>query len=135
MLSNVVYMTLFVSDQDKALAFYTNVLGFEKRVDNPSPQGRFVGIALPGQAFMVVLCPGTPGKASPSAGAVPGAVVAETADCRKVLADLRAHGVDLETPEPLEERWGRVVIGRDPDGNRIQIVERPRPSTDERRSS
>jgi uncharacterized glyoxalase superfamily protein PhnB len=127
MLSKIVYMTLFVADQDEALEFYTNVLGFEKRVDNRSPQGRFVGIALPGQDFMVVLCPGTPGKANPSAGAVPGTVVVETADCRKVFAELRARGVEFETPEPLEQPWGRVVIGRDRDGNRLQIVERPRP--------
>lgn len=127
MLSKVVYMTLFVSDQDRALEFYTNVLGFEKRVDNRGPHGRFVGIALPGQDFLVVLCAGTPGKADPSAGAVPGAVVVETADCRKVFAELRVRGVAFETPEPLEQPWGRVVIGRDPDGNRLQIVERPRP--------
>ena len=126
--TNVVYMSLFVSDQDKALDFYTTVLGFEKRVDNRSPQGRFVGVGLPGQDFLLVLCAGTPGRANPAAGLAPGAVVVETGDCRKVFADLKARGVEFETPEPFDAPYGRVAIGRDPDGNRIQIVERPKQS-------
>jgi catechol 2,3-dioxygenase-like lactoylglutathione lyase family enzyme len=36
MLTKVAYTTLFVGDQEKAMDFYTNVLGFEKRVDKPS---------------------------------------------------------------------------------------------------
>lgn len=126
MFTDVIYTTLFVSDQDRALDFYTNVLGFEKRADNPSPAGRFVGVALPGRDFMVVLWPGTPGAAKPAAGPVPGTLVVQTDDCRGVFDQLRARGVDFETPEPLELPWGRIAIARDPDGNRVQIVERPK---------
>jgi catechol 2,3-dioxygenase-like lactoylglutathione lyase family enzyme len=125
MFTKVVYMTVFVRDQDRALDFYTSVLGFEKRVDNPSPQGRFVGVSLPGQDFMLVLCAGTPGTADPGKGAAPGAVVVETANCRQVFEDLKARGVEFES-EPFEFRWGHVAIARDPDGNRLQIVERPK---------
>ncbi len=32
--------SVLVSGQDKALDFYTNVLGLEKRVENPTPTGR-----------------------------------------------------------------------------------------------
>lgn len=124
MFSKMVYTTLFVSDQDKALDFYTSVLGFEKRVDNPAGSARFLAVGLPGQDFLLVLWPGTPGKANPAAGPVPGVVVVETADCRKVFDDLKARGMEFETAEPLDQPWGRVVIGRDPDGNRLQIVER-----------
>jgi catechol 2,3-dioxygenase-like lactoylglutathione lyase family enzyme len=126
MFTKVVYMTVFVRDQDKALDFYTSVLGFEKRVDNPSPHGRFVGVGLPGQDFLLVLCPGTPGAANPSKGAAPGAVVVETANCRQAFEDLKARGVEFEAV-PADFRWGRVAIGRDPDGNRLQIVERLNP--------
>ncbi|NVB81558.1 MAG: glyoxalase [Kofleriaceae bacterium] len=119
-------MTVFVSDQDKALDFYTTVLGFENRVDNRSPHGRFVGVGLPGQDFLLVLCPGTPGRANAAAGQVPGAVVVETGDCRKVFADLKARGVEFETAAPLDLPFGRIVVGLDPDGNRLQIVERPK---------
>ena len=126
MFSKLVYMSVFVSDQDRALDFYTNVLGFEKRVDNRGPLGRFVGVGLPGQDFMVVLCLGTPGKPSSTGGAAPGAVVVETDDCRKAFEALKAGRVELEAAEPLDQPWGRVVIARDLDGNRIQIVERPK---------
>jgi catechol 2,3-dioxygenase-like lactoylglutathione lyase family enzyme len=37
MLKKVVYVALLVSDQDKALDFYTNVIGLEKRIDSPTP--------------------------------------------------------------------------------------------------
>jgi len=128
MLTKVVYITLFVSDQDRALDFYTRTLGFEKRADNPAPgNGRFVAVGLPGQDLLLVLWPGTPGRANPAAGPVPGAVVVETGDCRKVFEDLKARGVEFETAEPLVQPWGRIAIGRDPDGNRLQIVERPKP--------
>ena len=40
MLERIVYTSVFVSDQDRALDFYTNVLGFEQRADSPTPRGR-----------------------------------------------------------------------------------------------
>ncbi len=49
MLTKVTYVTLFVNDQDRGLDFYTNTLGFEKRVDNPAPGGgRFLTVGLKG---------------------------------------------------------------------------------------
>lgn len=123
--SKVVYTTVFVSDQDKALDFYTNVLGFEKRVDEPNPGNpRFLGVGLPGQDSMVVLWPGTPGRPAPATCPIPAAVTVETSDCRKVFHDLEARGVEFEDAEPIDQPWGRVAIARDPDGNRFQIVER-----------
>ena len=67
MLDKVVYTTVFVSDQDRALDFYTNVLGLEPGFDNPTPDGpRFLTVAVKGQDFQLVLWPGTPGQAQPS---------------------------------------------------------------------
>lgn len=40
MLEKVVYTTVFVKDQDKALDFYTNLLGFEKRPTTRHPTDR-----------------------------------------------------------------------------------------------
>ena len=39
MLEKVFYTSVLVSDQDTALDFYTNVLGLEKRAENPTPDG------------------------------------------------------------------------------------------------
>ena len=70
MLKKVVYVALLVSDQDKALDFYTNVVGFEKRGDYRTPDGpRFLTIGIKGQDFELVLWPGTPGKAEAGSAA------------------------------------------------------------------
>ena len=58
MLKYIAYITMPSSDQDKSLAFYTNVLGFEKRIDAPAPGGRrFLTVGLKGQNFDLVLTP------------------------------------------------------------------------------
>jgi catechol 2,3-dioxygenase-like lactoylglutathione lyase family enzyme len=45
MLQKVFYTSVLVSDQDEALDFYTNVIGLEKRVENPTPDGpRFLTV-------------------------------------------------------------------------------------------
>jgi catechol 2,3-dioxygenase-like lactoylglutathione lyase family enzyme len=65
MLEKVFYTSVLVSDQDKALDFYTNVLGLEKRVENPTPDGpRFLTVGVEGDDFQLVLWPGTPGRPS-----------------------------------------------------------------------
>src|SRR4030095_7542103 len=73
MLEKVFYTSVLVADQDKALDFYTNVLGLEKRVENPTPAGpRFLTVGVKGDDdFQLVLWPGTPGQAEPAMGRPP----------------------------------------------------------------
>jgi predicted enzyme related to lactoylglutathione lyase len=121
MLEKVVYVSVFVKDQDKALDFYTNVLGFEKRADNPTPGGpRFLTVGLKGQDFQLVLWPGTPGKGQPFQGRSTAAYTVETKDCRKAFEVLKSRGVKFDT-EVLEYPWGFVAVFQDPDGNRLQL--------------
>ena len=50
MLKKVVYVALLGSDQDKALDFYMNVIGLEKRGDYPTPDGpRFLTVGVKGK--------------------------------------------------------------------------------------
>lgn len=113
MLERIVYISVFVSDQDRALDFYTNVLGFEKRADsptqqadNPVPDGpRFLTVAVKGQDFELVLWPGTPGQAQQVDGRIPAAYTIETGDCRKAFEALKSRGVKFETGV-LEYPWG-----------------------------
>jgi catechol 2,3-dioxygenase-like lactoylglutathione lyase family enzyme len=68
----IAYASVFVRDQDKALDFYTNVLGLEKGIDNPTPGGpRFLTVGVKGQDFQLVLWPGTAGQGQPFRGRVP----------------------------------------------------------------
>jgi predicted enzyme related to lactoylglutathione lyase len=121
MLDKIVYISVFVKDQDKALAFYTNLLGFEKRVDVPYPDGpRFLTVGLKGQDFQLILWPGTPGQGQPFQGRIPAQYTIATPDCRKAFEALKARGVKFETGV-LEYPWGYVAAFQDPDGNRLQL--------------
>jgi catechol 2,3-dioxygenase-like lactoylglutathione lyase family enzyme len=121
MLEKVVYVTVFVKNQDKALDFYTNVLGFEKRADVPKPDApRFVAVGLKGQELLLVLWPGTPGQGQPFEGRSTAAYTFETKDCRKAFEALKSRGVKFDT-EVLEYPFGYVAVFQDPDGNHLQL--------------
>jgi catechol 2,3-dioxygenase-like lactoylglutathione lyase family enzyme len=123
MLERVVYAAVFVSDQDRALDFYTNVLGLEQRADNPTPGGpRFLAVGVKGQDFLLLLWPGTPGQAQPAQGRIPAAYTIETADIRKAVDVLKTRGVTFET-EVLEYPFAYLAAFQDPDGNRLQLRE------------
>jgi len=121
MLEKLVYVTVFVKNQDKALDFYTNVLGFEKRADIPKTDGpRFLAVGLKGQDLLLVLWPGTPGQGQPYQGRSTAAYTIETPDCRKAFETLKARGVKFDT-EVLAFPWGYVAVFQDPDGNHLQL--------------
>ena len=114
---------MLVSDQDRALDFYTNVLGLEQRVENPTPDGpRFLTVGVKGDEFQLVLWPGTRGQAQPVQGSPPPSVTIETDDCRKTFEELKSRGVAFKT-DVLEFPWGYVAQFQDPDGNRLQLRE------------
>jgi predicted enzyme related to lactoylglutathione lyase len=123
MLEKVFYTSVLVSDQDEALDFYTNVLGLEKRVENPTPDGpRFLTVGVKGDDFQLVLWPGTPGQAELAMGQPPPSVTIETDDCRRTAEELKSRGVEFVS-DVLEFPWGNVAQFLDPDGNRLQIRE------------
>jgi predicted enzyme related to lactoylglutathione lyase len=123
MLDRIFYTSVLVSDQDRALDFYTNVLGFEQRVDNPTPDGpRFLTVGLDGEDFMLVLWPGAPGKAEPVNGFIPASCTIATGDIRSAKDVLESRGVKFDT-DVLEFPWGYVAVFEDPDGNRLQLRE------------
>ena len=123
MLEKVFYASVLVGDQDRALDFYTNAVGMEKRAENPTPNGpRFLTVGVKGDDFQLVLWPGTPGQAEPAMGRVPASVTIETGDCYKTVEDLKSRGVEFVS-DVLEFPWGYVAQFQDPDGNRLQLRE------------
>src|SRR3954454_12341751 len=120
MLEKVFYTSVLVSNQDEALDFYTNVVGLEQRVENPTPDGpRFLTVGVKGDDFQLVLWPGTPGQAQPVGGRIPASITIETEDCRTTFEELKSRGVRFET-DVLEYPWGYVALFEDPDGNRLR---------------
>jgi catechol 2,3-dioxygenase-like lactoylglutathione lyase family enzyme len=110
-----------VSDQDRALEFYTDKLGFETRTDTPYGEGdRWIEVAPPGAETTVALVPPREGE---SAGIQTRTGFA-TDDIDGAHAELRDKGVDVD-PEVM--RMGDPVppmfFFRDPDGNNFLLVE------------
>ncbi|MFZ0377747.1 MAG: VOC family protein [Solirubrobacteraceae bacterium] len=123
MLQKVFYTSVLVSDQERALDFYTNVLGLEKRTENPTPDGpRFLTVGVKGDEFQLVLWPGTPGQAALAMGSPPPSVTIETDDCHKTVEELKSRGVEFLS-DVVEFPWGYVAQLQDPDGNRLQVRE------------
>lgn len=118
MLKKVAYVAVLVSDQDRALDFYTKVVGLERRGDFPTPDGpRFLTVGVPGQDFELVLWPGTPAKAARGSAVY----TIEVDHCRAAFETLRTRGVTFVPPEVLEFPWGHAARFQDPDGNLLQL--------------
>lgn len=104
-------MTVFVSDQDRARAFYADVLGFDVRADQVVGDNRWLEVAPPKGGSTIVLHRPFPGT---SAGTSQG-VILETDDLDADCAALARAGVSVDGPQDLP--WGRQATFTDPDGN------------------
>lgn len=111
-----------VSDQDQALEFYLDTLGFEKRTDVPFGDGeRWVEVAPPGATTTIAIVP--PRQGEPTGIETRVGLTSEDIDADH--AYLRAQGVDVD--EAVMRMGGPVppmFFFHDPDGNRFLIVER-----------
>ena len=110
-----------VSDPDRAIEFYVEKLGFEKRVDVPFGNGyRWVEVA-PGDAVTTIaLAPPPEGK--PTGNRETG-ISLHTDDIDAYHAELKANGVDVDAEV---SRMGDPVPPlfwlRDPEGNTLMVV-------------
>ncbi len=123
---------LYVRDQDEALAFYVEKLGFRVHTDVGSGDYRWLTVQHPDQpSFQLGLFkPGPPVLDAATAQAVR-EVVAKGAmpplvlmvdDCRAAYDRMKARGVEF-TQEP-EERYGSVDANfRDPSGNGWKMMQ------------
>jgi predicted enzyme related to lactoylglutathione lyase len=111
-----------VSDQDKALEFYTEKLGFETRQDTPYGEGdRWVEVAPAGAETVVALVP--PREGNPIG--IELAFGFNSTDVEADHADLKEKGVDVD--EEIMRIGGGVppmFMLRDPDGNTLMVVQR-----------
>ncbi|MGH8206478.1 MAG: VOC family protein [Steroidobacteraceae bacterium] len=123
---------LYVRDQDEALAFYVEKLGFRVHTDVRNGDFRWLTVQHPAQpSFQLGLF--TPGPPMLDAGtshtvreivakgAMPALVLAVD-DCRAAYEQMRARGVEF-TQEPMD-RYGAVDAGfRDPSGNGWKMIQ------------
>jgi catechol 2,3-dioxygenase-like lactoylglutathione lyase family enzyme len=124
MITNVAVVGVFVSDEDKALDFYVNKLGFEKRADEPMGDGlRWIEVAPPGATTRIVLTRGYGDWSQEKVGQFAG-IVFEPDDINATYQELSARGVEFTEP-PTAQPWGGVqALFKDQDGNTFVLVQR-----------
>jgi catechol 2,3-dioxygenase-like lactoylglutathione lyase family enzyme len=117
-IDKVATVTIAVTDQDEALAWYTEKLGFEKRVDQRSPAFRWLTIAPPQQVEVeFLLASWFPDRVGRNA-----TWVLSTRDCRGGYEELKAKGVEF-SQKPEVRPYGIEAVFADLYGNKYALVQ------------
>ena len=118
-IDKVATLTIAVKDQDEALRWYTERLGFEKRIDLSAPGMRWLTIAPKNQKEVEFVLaswfPNHVGKNAPC--------VVETENCRETYEELKHRGVTF-SQSPEEKPYGIEAVFEDLYGNTYALVER-----------
>jgi catechol 2,3-dioxygenase-like lactoylglutathione lyase family enzyme len=111
-----------VADVDRAIAFYVDTLGFEKRVDLPFGGAyRWVEVAPEGVETTIAIAPPAPGGSS---GDRETGIALQTEDIDAIHAELRDKGVDVDAEvSRMGEPVPPMFWFRDPENNTLLVVE------------
>jgi len=133
---NINSAQLWVHDQDAALAFYTQKLGFEVRSDVTLPEMgdfRWLVVAPPGQediGIVLMAIPGQPVMSEETAEEVrslmakgfAGTIFLTTDDVQADYEQLSTRGVEF-TEKPEQRPYGIDCGFRDPSGNHFRLTQ------------
>jgi catechol 2,3-dioxygenase-like lactoylglutathione lyase family enzyme len=133
MIKRLSHVTVHVLDQDSAVDFYTNKLGFEVRTDARLGDVRWVTVGPKTQPELeIILGQIGPPMFSPenaeamrelvSKGVI-GVGVLNVEDCRATYEELSAQGVTF-VQEPAERPYGIEAVLRDDSGNWFSLTQR-----------
>ncbi|HEX4382624.1 MAG TPA: VOC family protein [Myxococcales bacterium] len=118
MIKNVDLVTIPVKDQKRALAFYTEKLGFTVFTDKPfNDQQRWIELKIGGAQTKVVLF--TPPGQESRAGGFTGLTLA-CDDLDQTYEELVKRGVEFVSP-PRKEPWGSMAMLKDSEGNQFVV--------------
>lgn len=114
MIKQVKFVSIPTSDQDRALAFWTEKVGFKVKTDEPmGPGKRWIELLIPGADTFVTLF--TPDGQEDRIGSFfNGAFSCEDVDY--TYEELSKRGVEF-TEKPTKTDWGKYAAFKDPDGN------------------
>jgi catechol 2,3-dioxygenase-like lactoylglutathione lyase family enzyme len=114
MIRGVKFVSITVTDQDRALAFYTEKLGFRLSTDQPfNAEQRWIELSIPGAGTRVVLFRMNEAKA----GGVTN-VTFWADDVEATVQEMKDKGVEFFM-EPSRQNWGTAAGFLDLDGNRF----------------
>ena len=121
-LNKIANVVIPVADQDRALAFYVDTLGFEKRVDLPfAGSYRWIEVGLPDQDTTIALAPPPEGG---GAGKRETGISLQTDDVEGYHARLRERGVDVDAEiMRMGDPVPPMFWFRDPEGNTLLVVQ------------
>ena len=132
MISRLAHTNVFVLDQDRAKAFYTETLGFELRNDAVLDGFRWLTVGPKNQPDLNILLayPSPPMFSAEDAETVRSLVakgslgggVFETKDCHAAYRELSAKGVTF-LQEPVERPYGVEALFRDDSGNWFSLTQ------------
>jgi catechol 2,3-dioxygenase-like lactoylglutathione lyase family enzyme len=128
------HTTIYVLDQEAALKFYRDKLGFEVRTDHSMDNGfRWLTVGPRTQPDLQIILMAV--KESPMfpaekvallrqvlEGGMMGAGVMSVDDCRKTYEELKAKGVEFLTP-PKEQFYGVEAVFKDNSGNWFSMTQ------------
>ena len=136
MLKQLTNVTVWVHDQDEALAFYTEKLGLELREDATVPEMgnfRWLSVGVPGQDDVSIVLMAVPGppvfdaetqqqlQALVAKGAAGGLFFA-TDDVQGTYDELKDRGVEFQQ-EPTQQPYGIDAGFRDVSGNQMRVAQ------------
>jgi predicted enzyme related to lactoylglutathione lyase len=126
--SRVTHFALIVENQEEALDFYTETLGFEKKEDSKMGEDRWLTVAPAGREGVHIILRSPEwfdGRDADRYERMVGhnpMIGLEVDDCHATYEELCARGVEFAS-EPQEREYGVEVIALDPEGNELLFVE------------
>jgi catechol 2,3-dioxygenase-like lactoylglutathione lyase family enzyme len=126
---NIKLTSVFVNDQDKALKFYTEVLGFVKKLEFPAGKFKWLTVVSPEEPEGVQLVLEPNDGYNPAAKTYQQEIFRQgipaanffVGDVQKEYARLKQQGVTF-TKEPTKTTGSTIAVLDDTCGNLIQIT-------------
>lgn len=118
MIKQVKFVSIPTADQDRALEFWTEKVGFKVATDQPmGPRQRWIELSIPGAQTRVVLF--TPDGQKDRIGTFfNGSFACDNVEY--TYDKLKGRGVEFESALKAEQ-WGTFAVFKDPDGNSFAL--------------
>jgi lactoylglutathione lyase len=114
MIARIATAAVYVDDQEKAVDFWINQVGFEVRLEKEmGPKAKWIELSPKGAESRIVIYPKSMmadwAERKPS-------IVFESENLRETYEEMRTRGVNFQQ-EPQNMPWGPFAIFLDPEGN------------------
>lgn len=122
MITKAEHIGIMVSDLDRSLPFYHDILGLKVREVRKRDNGPDLAFIEVGGVEIELIA----GSANPyhKGDGIVNHFAFRVADLDAALAHLRAHGVEVISPQPIVvDEHMRVAFFRGPDGEKLEFVE------------